>query len=248
MKCGLIGRKLSHSYSPQIHSYFSDYEYKLYELEPNELESFMKSNDLDAFNVTIPYKKDVIPYCNKLSVGAERIGAVNTIVKEKDGKLSGYNTDYYGFLYMLNSTDVDVKGKKAIILGSGGASLTCQVVLKDLGASEVVVISRNSENNYNNLNKHFNAEVIVNATPVGMYPNIENSPIDLTDFKQCEAILDLIYNPVKTKLLKQADELNINNANGLSMLVAQAKKAYELFTDSCIDDSIIENILKDLEI
>jgi len=248
LKCGLIGRKLSHSYSPQIHSLISDYEYKLYELEPDDLESFMKTNDLDAFNVTIPYKKDVIPYCNKLSDGAKKIGAVNTIVKEKDGTLSGYNTDYYGFLYMLNSANVVVKGKKAIVLGSGGASLTCQVVLKDLGASEVVVISRNGENNYNNLHKHFDSHIIVNATPVGMYPNVDNSPLDLTNFKQCETVLDLIYNPAKTKLLQQADEISINNANGLAMLVAQAKKAYELFTDSCIDDSIIEKILKEFKI
>ena len=236
MKCGLIGRKLSHSYSPKIHSYFSNYEYKLYELEPNELESFMKSSDLDAFNVTIPYKKDVIPYCNKLSVGAERIGAVNTIIKEKDGTLSGYNTDYYGFLYMLNSTDVGVKGKKAIILGSGGASLTCQVVLKDLGASEVVVISRNSENNYNNLNKHFNAEVIVNATPVGMYPNIDQCPVSLNVINNSKVVMDIIFNPKITKLLEYAK----SNINGLYMLVLQAIKAEEIWQNQSINLEINE--------
>ena len=247
MKFGLLGRKLSHSYSPQIHSYLHNHEYKLYEVEPENLDAFVKSNELDAFNVTIPYKKDIITYCNKLSETAKKIGAVNTVVREKDGTLTGYNTDYFGFLYMINSTNVDVKDKKAIILGSGGASLTCQCVLKDLGAN-VVVISRNSINNYDNLYKHFDAQIVVNATPVGMFPNINNSPVDLNDFKECKAVLDLIYNPAKTKLLKQADELNINNANGLSMLVAQAKKASEYFTNSTIDDSIIEKILKEFKI
>ena len=247
MKCGLIGRKLSHSFSQQIHSYFSDYDYKLYELEPKELELFLKSNDLDAFNVTIPYKKDVIPYCDRLSETAKKIGAVNTIVKGKDGTLTGYNTDYYGFLYMLKTTNIDVKCKKAIVLGSGGASLTCQCVLRDLGA-QVVVISRNGENNYDNLYKNYDAQIVVNTTPVGMYPEINDSPIDLSVFKECEVVLDLIYNPTETKLLQQANELKINNINGLSMLVAQAKKACEIFTNSCIDNSIIEKILKDIKI
>ncbi len=248
MKCGLLGRKLGHSYSPQIHAFLSDYEYKLYEVEPIELESFMKNCNLDAFNVTIPYKKDVIPFCKKLSDGAKKIGAVNTIVKQKDGSYVGYNTDYYGFLYMINQTKVEIKGKKAIVLGNGGASLTCQCVLKDLGAGEVIVFDTHGENNYDNLHKHYDAQVIVNATPVGMFPNVDESLVDLTCFNSCEVVLDLIYNPEKTKLLLQAEQLGIAYENGLVMLIAQAKKACELFTDSYIDNSIIDKISKELKV
>lgn len=246
MKCGLIGRKLSHSYSPQIHSYFADYDYKLYEVEPENLKSFVLNSDLDAFNVTIPYKKDVLMLCDEVSDTAKTIGAVNTVVK-KNGKIYGYNTDYYGFLYMLNSTNVEVKGKKAIVLGSGGASLTCQAVLNDLGA-KVVVISRNGKDNYNNIDKHYDAQIIVNSTPVGMYPNIDDKPIDLVGFNKCEVVLDLIYNPDKTMLLKQADKLKISNINGLSMLVAQGKKASEIFNSTIIEEKIIEKLLKEFKI
>ncbi len=248
MKCGLLGRKLGHSYSPQIHSFLNEYEYKLYEVEPEDLDKFMKSTELDAFNVTIPYKKDVIPYCNKLSDGAKKIGAVNTIVREKDGTLTGYNTDYDGFIHMIKTANVDVSGKKAIILGNGGASLTCQCVLKDLGASEVVVFDKEGATSYDDIHLHYDAKIIVNATPVGMYPNVDASLIDLTNFKECEAVLDLIYNPEKTKLLQQAQELGMNIANGLIMLIAQAKKACEYFTSTQIDDSIIEKISKELKI
>lgn len=247
MKCGLLGRKLSHSFSPQIHSFLSDYEYKLYEVEPTELEVFMKENDLDAFNVTIPYKKDVIQFCDKLSVEAQRLGAVNTVIKENDGTFSGYNTDYYGFLYMIKSSNIQVKGKKSIVLGSGGASQACQCVLNDLGA-DVVVISRLGENNYDNLYKNFDAQIIVNATPVGMYPNVDDCLVELANFKKCEAVLDLIYNPSKTKLLQQAEQQGITFANGLVMLIAQAKKACEFFEGRELEDSIISKIEKELVI
>ena len=247
MKCGLLGRKLSHSFSPQIHSFLSDYEYKLYEVEPDDLEVFMKENDLDAFNVTIPYKKDVIKFCDKLSVEAQRLGAVNTVIKENDGTYSGYNTDYYGFLYMIKSSNIQVKGKKSIVLGSGGASQACQSVLNDLGA-DVVVISRLGENNYDNLYKHYDAKIIVNATPVGMYPNVDDCLIELANFKKCEAVLDLIYNPSKTKLLQQAEQQGITFANGLVMLIAQAKKACEFFEGRELEDSIISKIEKELMI
>ena len=245
-KFGLLGRKLQHSYSPKIHKYFDEYEYLLYEKEPEELSSFLKNLDLDGLNVTIPYKKEVIKHCTNLSAKAKSIGAVNTIIKEKNGELTGYNTDYYGFLYMLNTINASVKNKKAIVLGSGGASLTCQTVLDDLGAKEIVVISTKSEeNNYLNIQKHFDAQIIVNATPVGMYPKVNECLIDLKKFKKCEAVLDLIYNPSQTLLLKQANELEIKNANGLSMLIAQAKQSAELFTLKEIDDSIIDEITKD---
>lgn len=247
-KIGLLGRKLGHSYSPLIHKFFYDNEYFLYEKEPEEVESFLKSGLLDGMNVTIPYKKTVIPFCDKLSETAKKIGAVNTIVKEVDGTLTGYNTDYYGFEYMIKSAGADIGGKKAVVLGNGGASLTCQCVLKDLGAREIVVFDLDGENTYDDLPKHYDGEIIVNATPVGMYPNVNDSITDLMPFKNCECVLDLIYNPKKTKLLKQADELGIKNANGILMLIAQAKKSAEFFSGEKIDDSIIEKIAKELKV
>ena len=248
-KFGLLGRKLGHSYSPQIHALIGDYDYKLYEKEPEEVEEFVKSGELKGMNVTIPYKKDVIPFCDRLSSQAKKIGAVNVIIREDDGSLTGHNTDYYGFQYMIKAANADVKGKKAIVLGDGGASLTVQTVLKDLGAKSIGVISLfDDENNYDNLYKHYDAQIIVNATPVGMYPNVNDKIIDLEPFTRCEAVLDLIYNPKKTMLLKQADELCISNANGILMLIAQAKKGAEYFFNKEIDDSIIEKIAEELEV
>lgn len=247
-KFGLLGRKLSHSYSPQIHKFFDNYEYKLYEKEPEDLDKFLLDCELDGMNVTIPYKKDVIKYCSSLSKQAEKIGAVNTLVKKADGSFSGYNTDYFGFLYMIKSINADIKSKKAIVLGTGGASLTCQAVLDDLGAKEIIVISRNGENNYKNIANHYDAQVIVNATPVGMYPNVNDSILDLSHFKSCETVLDLIYNPEKTMLLKQAENLGLNYSNGLSMLIAQAKQSAEYFLDKTIDDEIIEKISKEIKL
>lgn len=247
-KFGLLGRKLGHSYSPQIHKFFYDYDYKLYEKEPEDLNNFLTNCDLDGMNVTIPYKKDVIKYCSSLSKQAEKIGAVNTLVKKSDGSFSGYNTDYFGFLYMIKSIGAEIKSKKAIVLGTGGASLTCQAVLDDLGAKEIIVISRNGENNYKNIDKHYDAQVIVNATPVGMYPNVNDSVIDLATFEKCETVLDLIYNPEKTILLKQAESFGLNYSNGLSMLIAQAKQSAEYFLNKTIDDKIIEKISKEINL
>ena len=247
MEFGLLGRKLSHSYSPKIHTFFGNYKYELIEKEPENLAEFFENKDFLGINVTIPYKKDVIKYCDELSPIASKIGAVNTIVN-KNGKLYAHNTDYFGFSYMIKKAEIDVKNKKAIVLGSGGASVTCCAVLKDLGACEVVVISRKGENNYNNIGKHFDAEIIVNATPVGMYPNVNESIIDLADFKNCEGVLDLIYNPDKTLLLKQAERLNIKFSNGLSMLIAQAKESAEWFLDKKIDNEIIEQAEKELKL
>lgn len=247
MQFGLLGRSLKHSYSPQIHSFFGDYRYDLIELEPKDLQSFFEKREFKGINVTIPYKKEVMKYCDFMSENAEKIGSVNTIVN-KNGKLYGYNTDYYGFKYMIESIGAVVYNKKAVILGSGGASVTCKAVLKDLGVSETVTVSRKGENNYSNIQKHYDAEIIVNATPVGMYPNISEKPIDLNGFKNCKYVFDLIYNPEKTQLLKQADELGINFSNGLSMLVVQAKKACELFFDRVIDEDITQKIIKEFKI
>jgi len=238
MICGLLGRKLGHSYSPQIHAKLCDYEYRLFEAEPENLENFLKSGDFQGINVTIPYKKDVIPHLTYLSETAKRIGSVNTVVRKNDG-LYGYNTDQYGFMYMVKSTGIDVSGKKAIVLGSGGASLTVIDVLRELGASEIVVISRTGENNYNNLHLHSDASLIVNATPVGMYPNAGISPVDLDIFPHLEGVLDIIYNPSKTRLLLDAEARKIPCQNGLWMLVAQAKESAEWFQNTKISDDVI---------
>lgn len=241
MQCGLLGRKLSHSYSPQIHSQLGSYDYRLFEKEPEELEAFLKNGDFTGLNVTIPYKKDVIPFLDELSPRAKTLGAVNTIIR-RNGKLIGHNTDYFGFETMLLSTGVSLQGKKALVCGSGGASSTATAVLKAHGAN-IVVLSRTGNDNYQNLNRHSDAALIVNATPVGMYPNVEASPIeDLAAFPMLEGVLDLVYNPARTSILLKAEALGIPCVNGLRMLVAQAKESAEWFTGEPIDDSCIEMI------
>lgn len=247
LKCGLLGRKLGHSYSPQIHSMLADYEYKLYEKEPEELDAFLKEGSFDGLNVTIPYKKSVIPYCDELSETARKIGSVNTLVRRSDGTLYGDNTDAYGFEALIENSGISVADKKCLVLGTGGAAVTVCAVLESLGAKEVLTISRSGENNYNNLSKHADADIIVNATPVGMYPNNGEKPLDLSIFKSCSGVLDVVYNPARTAILLQAEELGIPNACGLYMLVAQAKKSSEDFTGSSIPDSEIsriENVLR----
>lgn len=241
MKTGLLGRKLAHSYSPQIHSYLGKYSYELFEKEPEEVGNFLQNSDFAAINVTIPYKKDVIPYCNELTDCAQKMGAVNTIVRRPDGKLIGHNTDYFGLHYTFRHMGLSLKGKKVLVLGSGGASVTTVIVLRELGAN-VVIISRTGENNYHNLHLHQNAAMIVNTTPVGMYPNAGVSPVDLDLFPHLEGVLDIIYNPARTKLLLDAQTRNIPCENGLWMLVAQAKEAAEWFTGTKISDDVIPDI------
>lgn len=247
MDCGLIGRKLSHSFSPKIHSLLGDYTYRLIPLEPEEVGEFLKKGEFHGLNVTIPYKKTVMEYCAELTPAARRIGSVNTILRRPDGTLLGDNTDYNGFLYQLNATGAQAAGKKALVLGSGGASLTVRTVLAELGAREIVVISRTGENNYHNLDRHADAQIIVNATPVGMYPKNGESLIDLSQFPHCEAVFDLIYNPAKTQLLLQAQRRGLIWANGLGMLVAQAKVASERFQGKELPDSLVAQIIRRLE-
>lgn len=242
LKCGLLGEKLGHSYSPQIHSMLADYEYKLFEKSPVELEAFLKSGEFDGLNVTIPYKKAVMPYCAELSPTAAQIGSVNTIVRRSDGSLYGDNTDAFGFENLILHNGIEVKGKKALVLGTGGASVTAQAVLKNLGASEVVVISRRGEDNYENIAKHRDAEIIANTTPVGMYPNNGKAAVDLEMFPKLSGVLDVVYNPARTALLLQAERLGIPCAGGLYMLVSQAKRSCELFTGKSIPDSEIDRI------
>ena len=241
LRCGLLGRKLGHSYSPQIHHELASYEYKLYEKEPEELNRFLKSGTFDGLNVTIPYKKAVMPLLDEISPEAAAIGSVNTIVN-RAGKLTGYNTDAFGFTWLLQKSGVDVAGKKALVFGSGGASVTVCHVLKSLGADPVVVISRSGENNYENLDRHTDAKILVNATPLGMYPENGTSPVDLACFDAPEGVLDVVYNPARTALMLQAEALSVPHASGLSMLVAQAKKACEYFTDTKIPDTEIDRI------
>lgn len=241
MKCGLLGKKLGHSYSPEIHSHLGDYSYELFEKEPEALAGFLINGDFSGINVTIPYKKSVIPYCSELTETAARLGAVNTIVKRSDGTLLGHNTDYFGFRSMVEQSGLVPKGKKCLVLGSGGASVTVQAVLKEMGA-EVIVISRTGTNNYNNLHLHRDASIIVNTTPVGMYPHNEESPISLDGFDKLEGVLDLIYNPARTRLLMDAQDRGLVAVNGLWMLVAQAKESAEYFTGHPISNSVLPKI------
>lgn len=241
MKCGLLGRKLGHSYSPQIHAMMGNYSYDLFEKEPEEVGEFVLHGDYDAMNVTIPYKKDVIPYLDEIDEIARRLGSVNTIVRRPDGKLEGHNTDYYGFHSMVLRSGIAVAGKKVLVLGTGGTSVTAQAVLADLGA-HVVVISRSGENHYGNLNRHYDASVIVNTTPVGMYPNTGVAALDVSLFPELEGVLDVVYNPSRTQILLDAETLNLPTENGLWMLVAQAKLASEFFTGGKLDDSVIADI------
>lgn len=228
LRCGLLGRKLSHSYSPAIHALLGDYRYDLIELEPEELEGFVKSGSWDGLNVTIPYKKAVIPFCDALSPLARTLGSVNTLV-HRDGKVYGDNTDAYGFEAMIGRLGVDCRGKKALVLGSGGASATIQAALRGLG-NQVVVISRSGEDNYQNLDRHADAQILVNATPVGMYPRAGTSPVELDCFPALEAVLDIVYNPMRTRLILDAERRGIPCESGLWMLVAQAVRASERFT------------------
>ena len=245
MKCGLLGRKLGHSYSPQIHGYLGEYSYELFEKEPEELEDFLRKGDFTAINVTIPYKKDVMAYLDEISPTAQKMGAVNTVVRRPDGTLFGHNTDYFGFVSMVKRSGLQVAGKKVLVLGSGGASNTAVAALKEMGA-RVVVISRSGENNYKNLHLHADAAVVVNTTPVGMYPGTGVSPVDLSLFPKLEGVLDVVYNPARTQLLLDAEKLGLPCRNGLWMLVAQAKEAAEYFTGEKISDDMIETIYNTL--
>ncbi|MCD2493041.1 shikimate dehydrogenase [Lacrimispora sp. NSJ-141] len=249
MEYGLIGEKLGHSYSKLIHEKLADYAYDLVPLSREEFPEFMKSRAFKAVNVTIPYKKEVIPYLDEIDAHAAAIGAVNTIVN-KDGRLIGHNTDFSGFEYMTVSSQTEVLGKKALVLGTGGASLAILAVLKKLGAASIISVSRSGKGNavtYEEcLTHHTDAELIVNTTPVGMFPDLSSSPLDLTPFTACRCVLDIIYNPAVTRLAAQARSLGMKGITGLSMLVAQAKYACEFFLERKIDDSVIPEITKEL--
>ena len=243
---GLLGEHLGHSYSPRIHSMLASYGYELFEKAPEEVEDFVRNGDWKGLNVTIPYKKTVIPYCTDLSATAARIGAVNTLVRTEDGGIIGDNTDAYGFGKLIGANGIEIKDKKWLVFGSGGASAMAVEVLKSLGAQDVTVISRRGENNYDNLYLHSDAELIVNTTPVGMFPKNGEQAADLRLFPKLKAVLDVVYNPDRTALLLQAEALGIKSCNGLYMLVAQAKRSSELFTGEEIPDERIGEITEAL--
>ena len=250
MEYGLIGEKLGHSYSKLIHEKLADYTYDLCPLSREEFPGFMERRDFKAINVTIPYKKDVIPYLDEMDENAAAIGAVNTIVN-KNGRLIGHNTDFSGFEYMVVSNGISLSGKKALVLGTGGASNAVAAVFRKLGAASVILVSRTGKGEAvtyeQSLSDHTDAQIIANTTPVGMFPNVDASPLDLTPFTSCEAVLDVIYNPAKTRLTIQAEALGMKGVTGLSMLVAQAKYACEFFLEHPIDDAVIPEITQAVE-
>ena len=249
MDYGLIGGRLGHSYSKVIHEKLADYTYELTPLTEEEFSVFMEKHDFKAINVTIPYKQKVIPYLEAMDERASSIGAVNTIVN-RDGKLYGYNTDYPGFLYMLNNNGISVRGKKLLIIGNGGAAKAVKACVRDEGAGELVIVRRSRDDesiSYEDVYRdHTDVDIIINTSPVGMYPDVDASPLDLDPFDKCEAVVDLIYNPTTTMLTAQAKELGKKGITGLEMLIAQAKYAVEIFLDKQISDEVITDIYDDM--
>ena len=245
MRCGLLGEHLGHSWSPRIHQFLGDYSYELFEVAPENLDNFLKAAPFYGVNVTIPYKKAVLPRCAELSPAARAMGCVNTLLKRKDGTLLGDNTDVDGFRCLLSRNGGIRPGEKALVLGTGGASGTVQTVLRSLGA-KVIPISRSGSDNYENYAQHQDAVLLINATPVGMYPRNGEVLIDLKKLPKLRCVLDLVYNPLRTRLLLDAEDLQIPCENGLSMLVAQAEKAAELFTGAPVSGDVFHEILDHL--
>jgi len=225
LKCGLLGEKLGHSLSPEIHARLGDYEYRLYEKTPHEVEDFLLHGDYDVINITIPYKKIAFGLCDDATPMAKELGNVNVIVKRMDGTLFGDNTDAAGFVKLVEIVGVDVRGKKCVVLGTGGAAMTAAAALRGLGAGAVVHVSRTGVDNYGNLERNADAALVVNATPVGMFPNVDAQPVSLKAFPGCEAAIDLIYNPSPTKFLAEAAALGIPYVDGMPMLEEQARLA-----------------------
>jgi len=249
MKYGLIGEKLSHSFSKEIHEALADYTYEIRELTPDEVASFLEAREFEGINVTIPYKEKVIPFLDSISDAAKKIGAVNTITK-KDGKLFGDNTDFYGMREMILGANIDVCGKKALILGTGGTSKTAKAVLADLGARKIITVSRRSGENtvtYETaLELHRDAEIIVNTTPVGMYPNTDAAPIDIKSFSSLCGVIDAVYNPLRTRLILDAEAEGIPAVGGLMMLILQAAKASGIFLGRETDEKKVAATVRNI--
>lgn len=249
MRYGCIGKKLVHSFSREIHSRLADYEYELIELSEEELSAFFEGKDFAAINVTIPYKETVIPYLDGVSDIARRIGAVNTIVN-REGKLYGYNTDYYGMRALMERVGLSPMGKKVLILGTGGTSKTAHAVLTDMGAAQILTVSRGKRDDFITYDEavslHSDAHIIINTTPVGMYPEFDVSPIDITAFTRLEGVIDAVYNPLRTDLVSEALARGIKAEGGLYMLVMQAVRAVEIFLDTEIDPERAERAYADI--
>ena len=250
MKYGLIGEKLGHSFSKEVHSMLSDYEYEICEIPKDGLDAFMREASFKAINVTIPYKESVIPYLSYISDEAKKIGSVNTIVN-RGGKLYGYNTDFFGMVSLINKMRLSIKGKKTVILGTGGTSKTAFAVVESLGAEPIITVSRTKKDgaiDYEELMKdHLNAEIIINTTPVGMYPDNFSSPVDISPFTKLEGVIDAIYNPLRTSLVVDALERGIKAEGGLYMLVAQAVYASEIFLDTKYPTEKLDKIYKKIK-
>ena len=246
MEYGLIGAKLGHSHSPRIHGAFIDYSYTLRELTAEELPGFLERRDFQGLNVTIPYKQAVIPFCSELGETAKRIGSVNTLVVRPDGSLYGDNTDHYGICYAIRRCGMDLSGRHVLILGSGGTAHTARAAAEDLGAAQITVVSRRGPVDYTNVYDLRDAGAVINTTPVGMFPNNGASPLDLARFPDLTGVVDVVYNPLRTALLLQAEKLGIPHANGLDMLVAQAKLAGELFTGQKISDVRLDAVCREM--
>ena len=244
MKFGVLGKSLPHTYSPQIHATFADYEYTVLERTEEQVRAlFNGAENLDGFNVTIPYKKLAASLCTELSDEVRELGAANTIVRLPDGGYKGYNTDVYGFTYMLQSAEIEAAGKNCLILGTGGASVAVEYALKKMGAAQINFCSRTGTINYENVYEAAaDTQIVINATPVGMFPNIDDSPVDLSRFAKLYAVADIVYNPSRTKFLQQAQEMGVKNAGGLSMLVAQAWQASEIFKGAPVEWQAVEKI------
>ncbi len=240
---GLLGKTLRHSYSKLIHERMGGYPYDLYETPEEGLEALIRRPDMGGFNVTIPYKQTVIPFCDGLTPAAQAIGSVNTLYHDAAGRLIGDNTDYFGFSYMARRAGITFAGRKVVILGSGGTSLTARRVAADEGARGIVIVSRGGADNYENLDRHADAEILINTTPVGMYPKNEGVLVDPAMFPNCRGVLDVIYNPLKTNLILAAEDAGIPASGGLPMLVAQAAPAAERFSGRRIGENVIEETL-----
>ena len=242
---GLLGEHLSHSYSKQIHEALADYTYDLIELTKEGVRDFMTAKEFSAVNVTIPYKTEVIPYLDVIDDRAKKIGAVNTIVN-RNGILTGYNTDYYGFLYTLQKNNIKITGEKVLVLGNGGAAKAVLALLSDLSAKEIVIVKRTSGDGVCSYEeayaRHSDATVLINTSPVGMYPKVEETPTSLTPFPHLNAVVDIIYNPEVTMLLAEAKNRGLIAVNGLEMLVAQAFYAVQYFLDTTLDEAKIEEV------
>lgn len=250
MKYGLIGEHLKHSYSCEIHAQIADYEYELHEIPPSGLGEFLKKREFNAINVTIPYKQDVIPYLDEISDTAKRIGAVNTIVN-RNGRLYGDNTDFAGMLALAKHIGIDMKGRKVLILGTGGASKTGHALAEYMGAQSVYYVSRSGKDgsiSYEQaVTEHSDAQIIINATPVGMFPKQDGRPNDISAFSKLEGVIDAIYNPLRTNLILDAQERGIPAEGGLYMLSAQAVHASAVFRDIPLDESLVDKAFKSVK-